>query len=178
MGDEGFDEVSKALAAPHTRRQALKLFGATAVGGLVSLIGVGRASAADPGRCRRAGQGCRRSSECCSGICSPSGTCACPPPKVPDRQGHCVCPADTETCGRYTEYAQCCTSTQECCNAGFSQYCCNGNCCYGTGTYSGSVSCCPEGTACCRIPSGQFAGYPLCCPTGTTCQPTSPYCGV
>lgn len=45
MSDSRFDEVTKALATPTSRRVAFKSFAATAMGGLLALSGFGNASA-------------------------------------------------------------------------------------------------------------------------------------
>lgn len=172
MTGERFDELSRNLATEKTRRGFVKLAAATSGGGVLALIGVGRASAADPGRCRRAGGRCRRGSECCSGLCSANGTCVCPPPRVPNSQGRCVCPGNTTTCGQ-TDNAQCCDpATQECCESGFFSFCCPGSCC--TGTLPGLTTCCPPDSTCCVPTSGQFPGFPVCCPPGTSCEPSTP----
>ena len=169
MTGERFDELSRDLATAKTRRGFVKLPAATSGGGVLALIGARRASADDPGRCRRAGVQCRRSSECCSGLCSPEGTCVCPPPRVPNRQGRCVCPGNTTTCGQQTDNAQCCDpATQVCCETGFFSFCCTGTCCTGT---SGLPTCCPPDYTCCE--STAFPGFSVCCPPGTSCSPTS-----
>ena len=79
MDDVRFGELSKAVYAATSRRQAFKLVGTAAAGGMLSLVGARRADAA-PGRCKKGGFKCRQSSECCSGFCDPaSARCACPP---------------------------------------------------------------------------------------------------
>ncbi len=108
MSDDRFDELSKALARTTTRRQALKVVGATALAGGLSLVGARRAGA--QGRCKKNGAPCRTDYECCSFFCPPgTGRCACPPdaqicPKRPGRPTErCVfCepgqPLDPDTC--------------------------------------------------------------------------------
>jgi hypothetical protein len=151
MNDEQLDEVSKKFATGIPRRRAVKLLAATAAGGVVSLVGARSGLGADPGRCRRAGSTCRRSSECCSGICSAQGRCICPPPKVADARGHCVCPPNTTTCGT-AEFAPCCPSGTDCCLEG---------------TLRGF--CCPPGTHCSTCTAPGFS-FETCCPDGTNCQ--------
>lgn len=108
MSDDRFDELSKALARTTSRRQALKVVGATAVAGAFSLVGAHGATA--QGRCKKNGSPCRTDYECCSFFCPPgTGRCACPPgaqicPKRPGRPTErCVfCgpgqPLDPDTC--------------------------------------------------------------------------------
>src|SRR5213083_2734004 len=141
-----FDELSKAVSTSTSRRQAIKLFGATTVGGVLSLVGAGGATAAAPGRCRNAGTVCRQNEECCSHFCDPStARCACAPGTFTcPSTGICVtcspgqtfnpttcaceCPAGTTACGN------------QCCVAG--QVCAAGACCTNPLTCSGSSDCC------------------------------------
>ena len=84
MNDVRFAELSKALSNSQTRRGALKLFGATAAGGFMTLAGAGRAWA--DARCYQGGHGCRENTECCSNFCDPlSTTCACARDPMPER---------------------------------------------------------------------------------------------
>jgi hypothetical protein len=151
MSDDKFDELSRALAKTRTRRQVLKLIGATAALGALSLLG-GREAAAQ-GRCKKNGSPCRFDYECCSFFCPPgTGRCACPPgasicPKRPGRPTErcvfcgsnqvlnpdtceCECIAETTPCGDF----ECCTAGQDCCSF----------------TYYGyeAFFCCPPGTVC------------------------------
>lgn len=74
--EHSFDGLARGLASGMSRRQALKLLGASLAGGLLALFGgVGAASAADAG-CKRPGKKCSTNSQCCSEICA-NGTCAC-----------------------------------------------------------------------------------------------------
>ena len=149
MSEERFDELSKALATTISRRQALKLAGATALGGVLAMMGAGRASAqfGGPGRCRKVGAICRQHSECCDFYCDRvTGRCGCPPgsflcPGGPGRSGsRCVfCPPEA------TFDPETCTCT---CPAGTTQ--CEGF--YG-------VECCPAGVACCPGGFCDFYGY-------------------
>jgi hypothetical protein len=128
MGEERLNELSRALASATTRRQALKIVGATAVGGALSLVGARSASAIAPGRCRRVGVPCRQDVECCDFFCNrATGRCACPPstflcgksklcvecrpPGVFNPETcQCECPADTTPCD-----GQCCGAGFKCC---------------------------------------------------------------
>jgi hypothetical protein len=119
--ERSFDELASALASGNiSRRRALKLMGAALVGGTLASLGI-REAAADPPGCKRAGKRCKRDTQCCSGNCSSSGTCAaacvsngvsctsdsqccsgncddvfgvCLPPIGPNRQT-CLCKDDT-----------------------------------------------------------------------------------
>lgn len=146
MSDERFDELSKALAATTSRRQALKILVATAAGGAVSLFGARRARGAAPGRCRRVGVICRQDYECCDFFCNPAtGRCECPPSPAfhvcrktrrcifcdpttstfDPETCTCVCTEGTTPCG-----GQCCGGDQECCQGQFFSQCCpTGTCC-------------------------------------------------
>lgn len=160
MDDQKFDELSKALAAPVSRRRAMKLVAATAGGTALSLIGPRTGSAA---RCRRAGQPCRQSSDCCSRLCSDTTKrCVCPPPRVNER-GNCVCPQGTISCGNPpTEFSPCC-APDLCC--GNNQFCCPPQAPCST-CPSGQSTCCPPGTHCSRC---ELFGFDTCCPPDTDC---------
>ena len=139
MSEEKFDELSRLFASSISRRQAVKIIGATAFGGALSLVGArgARAEHGGPGRCRQIGTVCRQHEECCEYYCDPfTGRCACPPSTFlcPGRRGNprarCIyCPQgatfDPQTCT-----CQCPEGTQPC--EGF----------YG-------LECCPEGEMCC-----------------------------
>ncbi len=74
MDPTKFDDLTKALATPTSRRQALKTLGATVVGGILGLNGIGTAFA----KCKPDGHPCGNDRQCCSGSCV-AGTCsACP----------------------------------------------------------------------------------------------------
>jgi hypothetical protein len=156
MSDERFDELSKALAATTTRRQALKILAATAAGGALSLFGARGAAGAQPGRCRRVGAICRQNYECCDFYCdSSTGRCACPPGAGfhlctkrgqrrcvfcnPSTQSfnpdtcQCECLPGTVPCGE-----DCCQTAEQCCSSGF----------YGAFCCPPGVACCPDGTHC------------------------------
>jgi hypothetical protein len=96
-----FDDVARGAAQATSRRQALRLIGAGVAGGLLSLGGARPADAKR--RCRRVGEKCKASTDCCVGTCCAgvccadgqiclNGRCADPPPPLggPNRQ-ICVC---------------------------------------------------------------------------------------
>jgi CXCXC repeat len=151
MSDDRFDELSRALARTSTRRQAVKVVGATALAGALSLVGARESRA--QGRCKKNGSPCRSDYECCSFYCPPgTGKCACPPgaqicPKRPGRPTErcvfcgqnqvlnpdtceCECVEGATACGEY----ECCTAEQECCSSTY----------YGYEIFF----CCPAGTQC------------------------------
>jgi hypothetical protein len=154
MSDERFDELSKAIATTVSRRQALKLVGAAAVGGALSLVGARQAKAVAPGRCRRVGVICRQDYECCDFYCNPAtGRCACRPGQDYCRRTRrciscppnstfnadtceCTCNEDTTACD-----GSCCTADETCC----------------IGYYGGQ--CCPPGIQCCPGGYCDFYGY-------------------
>jgi len=75
MESSKFDQFTKAIATATSRRQALKTIGATVVGGILGLGGVGTALA----KCKGIGDKCSQSKECCLGFCDPNTfTCSCP----------------------------------------------------------------------------------------------------
>ena len=83
-----FDELTRVLAAPTSRRQALKAFAATAVGALFggAALDAGRGEAL-AANCKGTGGNCNTASQCCSrncnkGICCATGytNCGSPPP--------------------------------------------------------------------------------------------------
>src|ERR671932_1947174 len=88
MEDKQFDELTKRLAAPVSRRTAVKAAVATALGGILTFGKSSGAYAAFAENCKCNGQPCLVSGECCSGACvSQPGTtvrvCACPAGTVP-----------------------------------------------------------------------------------------------
>ncbi len=171
MGDEKFAEFSKALASGVSRRQALKLAGATALGGALSLLGAGGARGQVPGRCRRVGVPCRQDGECCDYFCNPAtGRCACFPGTFFCRRTRrcigcgpsevfnpetceCECVEGTTPCD-----GACCTAEQTCCTGPYGGACCNADetCCV---DFYGGATCCPPGVACCPGGYCDYYGY-------------------
>jgi hypothetical protein len=121
MEDSRFDALTKAMATPTSRRQALKALGASVVGGILGLSRIGTALADKP-LCRGNGSKCSLGKQCCSGYCA-NNVCTCPP--APACNSACPCPSGS-TCVNGT----CCPSSQACngtcCPSG--QGCCNGTC--------------------------------------------------
>ena len=162
MDSSRFDDLTKALATSTSRRQALKAFGASVVGGILGLSGIDTALAHKP-FCRGNGSKCNRGSDCCSGYCA-NNVCTCPP--APACNSACPCPSDS-TCLNGT----CCPTSQACngacCPSG--TVCVNGACCPTSQACNGT--CCPSGTTCVNgacCPTSQVCNG-TCCPSGTVC---------
>jgi hypothetical protein len=148
LDESRFDELTKAMSATTSRRQALKLLVTTSAGGMLALVGAGGAKAILPGRCRRNGTVCRQHLECCSEFCDPlTLECACSPGAqlctptdtcVPACSGtqvfnpetcRCECPDGFTACG-----STCCAP---------SQTCTSGVCCQNPTVCSSPTDCCP-----------------------------------
>ena len=76
MNPTRFDDLTKALAAATSRRQAIKAIGA-ALGGALGFSSIGIANAAS---CKDFGHNCAKNQDCCSnfccgGICCSFGHC-------------------------------------------------------------------------------------------------------
>jgi hypothetical protein len=159
VGNVEFDELAKTLAAPISRRRALRVF-ATGLG--ASVFALGGLDTADAFRCRQVGQRCREDSECCgyhgnaTGSCNPAtGRCYCPPPNDHEcaKTRQCVqCDPSTQTFNPTTCQCECNTGYSACVSPFGSFFCCppNTQCCSG----SVAASCCPTGQCC---PSGYCA---------------------
>jgi hypothetical protein len=94
MDSDRFDELSKKLARPRSRREALGLLGA-AVASLVTGKSVGAAPKEDkPSKCYGGGSSCTNAKQCCSGTCTNR---RCAPEIPPECTAAADCPgADTE----------------------------------------------------------------------------------
>jgi hypothetical protein len=177
MDDQRFDELSKKLATSVSRRQAIRIMGTTAVGGLGALFGARGAFAHHNANCRNPGDNCRSNAECCSGICTefhcacPSGTVVCqdacvpacsPPFTLNLETCQCECAGDTTECG-----LTCCFQGHSCCGT----YCCPPNttcsncfsqaCCIGSGTRCSGQSC-TSNSQCCSGQCNTFFGSGFC----------------
>lgn len=163
MNDSRFDALTKALATPTSRRQALKTLGVSLVGGILGLSGIGTAFAA----CKDPGHQCSKNEHCCSNVCCDRVCCAsgqiC-------QNGICVTPC-TANGGTCSGSSDCCSgncSSGLCCPS--EQTNCNGTCvtCPAPGVCAGTI-CCQRletncGGVCCRELFN-------CCPDGTCCDP-------
>jgi len=153
MEDSRFDELTKALSTPTSRRQALKTFTATTLAGILSLSSLDKVFAK---HCTANGHKCRSSKDCCSGLCDPTtSTCVCPP--SPACNSECPCPSDS-TCINGT----CCPNQLAC-----GSVCCSGGTCCSFGVCCGLGTICTSNGTCC--PTSQLCPNGSCCPTGTTC---------
>ena len=65
-----FDELTKGLAKPVTRKQALKQFGFGLIGVIVASLGLATEAKGAAGNCKQYGKKCHHDFECCSGICN------------------------------------------------------------------------------------------------------------
>ncbi len=158
MEPSQFDELTKALATPTSRRQALRTFVATTLGGILGLAGIGTAFAKP--KCHRAGLGCDTNSNCCSGLYCANGKCTtCP--ALPACNSGCPCPS-----GQVCQSGQCvtpCVANGGQCTSG--QDCCSGRC----DSFSGTcVSCIPNEDFFCHADSDCCSGL---------CETYSGICG-
>jgi hypothetical protein len=97
------DDIARDLASGTSRRQVLRVLGAGVAAGLVSLRGP--AAALADRRCRRVGERCKQSLDCCVGTCCAGvccadgqicqkGRCVDPPPPPPGggpNREICIC---------------------------------------------------------------------------------------
>jgi hypothetical protein len=185
MDEERFDDLSKKLATSVSRRQAVKILGATAVGGLGALFGARGAFAHHNAQCRDLGANCRSNAECCTGVCMdfhcacPSGAVicadecvACPPSQILNPQT-CQCECNPAiVCGPFqtvnpqTCECDCVPGTLEC----GQNACCTPNQVCRNGTCVNTVICgptlCPVDQVCCP----GFTGL-QCCGLNQQCVP-------
>lgn len=184
MDDQQFDQLSKSLATSVSRRQAMKILGATAAGGMAALFGARGASAHHNANCRDFDDNCRSNAECCTGACinfhcgCAEGTVicqdrcvpVCTPPRILDPDSctcECdpaiICPPprllDPQTC-----QCACPAGTtpcgQTCCPPG--TFCQNGVCVQGVPC--GNELCNPATEFCCPFP------IPNCCGRNQQCS--------
>lgn len=124
MDNDRFDDLSRKIAQPRTRRESLKILGA-AVAGLVFGRSAEAAPKADkPSKCYGGGSHCTNGKQCCSGICTNR---QCEPEIPPECAVGTDCPgSDTECEVRTCTDGICGTSftaAGTACATGF----CNGN---------------------------------------------------
>ena len=136
------DDISRIIASPIPRRQALRLLGGVVGGGVLTYLG--RAS---------------------RGLGAPAGGAQQGGPQKPEKCGHnqFLCP-DNKTCcttGQTCCNGNCCPAGQTCCGSSGSTVCCAGGqaCCtdgpsgqanYCCGTAKGTAECCAPGYYCCN----------------------------
>lgn len=118
---ERFDELTRQMAAPRSRRGALKIFGADVGGATVAtFLKPSRADAACPPGETQCG------TACCNGTCTdPNTSCCCAPGTTPcgstccqkgiacadARSGTCGCPAGQTPCGTGANLTCCAAGT-------------------------------------------------------------------
>ena len=140
MYDGRFDELTKQVGEPVSRRQAMKTFIVGGATGALALLQAPRAGALVPGRCRKVKAICRQDYECCDFYCNPAtGRCECPPgSSFCKKTKHCVrcrgggtfdpatctctCPEGMVNCDPFT----CCqdrATVADCCPGGYCNYC-------------------------------------------------------
>ena len=153
MEPSQFDEFTKAMATPTSRRQALKRLIAGTFGGILALSGIGTAFA---------------KKKCAPGLTNCGGKCV-DTTKDPNNCGMCgiVCRS-----GLCVNGLCCAVGAINCNNSCCLGTCMNGTTCCPTGQACGSTCCpvgqvCLNGTTCC--PAQQVCGT-TCCPQGQTCQ--------
>ncbi len=136
-----FDDLSKVLGSAVSRRQALKFVGATALGAMLTTVGVRKAEANEQQRaCRDAGDpACTELG--CHGT-DPTGTCGCVP-KVKN---------GVETGRGMCHQSQSCSGLRSCQTSGECRAALGRN-------WKCANSCCPGGSFC--LPKcGSVAGAP------------------
>ena len=126
MDHQRFDAITRAMAGGTSRRRVLKGLAGGALGGLVSLIGIGGAEAR---RCRPIGRNCRAHADCCTDHCNNDGNlyqCTCPP-GLGDCDGDGACETDVTTVTNCGACGNDCTANQP---ANTVAACTNGACDY------------------------------------------------
>ena len=138
------DDLSRIIASPIPRRQALRLAGSLMGGGILGYLGLGRTSS-----------GLARPSRPCASDEVPCGKTCCQP--------FYMCCGGTCYGPGFKEHSVCCGSGL-CSKA--SQQCCTDHCCQKTETCCGA-SCCAPGHACCQgkcCPPGYVCCKDKCMP--------------
>jgi len=138
------DDISRIIASPIPRRQALRLLSGVVGGGVLTYLG--RAS---------------------RGLGVPAGGAQAPEfikcPSGEFRCGTTCCKNGLACCN-----GKCCARGQTCCNGTCCArgMCCNGTSCCTSGETCIAGKCCPSARSC-----GGILGFsrPICCPSGQTC---------
>ena len=154
MDDHRFDDLTRALSAPASRRAALRGLAGAALGAVAAALGRDEAAATHT-VCRHHGKPCRRAAQCCSGRCTAAGVCKCP--------------TGTTKCGS----TACCPAGQTCVN-GVCQAACTPNCagrnCGGDGC-NGSCGTCTHPQTC-----GGGGTPGVCGGVCGACDPATQFC--
>ncbi len=133
-----FDDVSRILAGPSSRRQAFRLVGGALGGAVLTTLGLGRASL---------GWGALVGNSQASDL-------------------GVTCPTGQKVCGSGF-FRKCCSSTQHCCVNNLGAKCCNTrycliNCCQSVCCDGKGPCCCSEPANCFCCPLGKTCGPGIC----------------
>lgn len=157
MTESGFDELSRALARPRSRRTALKAIGVSVAAGVGAVIVKPfRADAACPAGTTACGQYC----------CSAGTTC------VNRSTGKCGCASGYTACGKGCCKGTCTDPANSCCCEAGTTPCGSACCRKGVECYdkSQSVCGCPSGTTPCA-----HNNVLMCAPAGVSCDSSGPF---
>ena len=188
-----FDELTKVLATPTSRRQALKAIAATALGGLFvrldSGIALASISACAHFCAATFGPATPAASQCTSDAAHHKGLCyTCGPASPGGTQPICCTTNASGFCSSYSS-ATCCSSSGQCCNGSTCVATCSGTGCNECGSVLLSNGTCAkpcndntncEGGFCLPETNGSgsfcsnFRSLDVC-PTGTGC-PAGTFC--
>ena len=174
MDASKFDELTKVLAQPTSRRQAFKVAAAAAAGGLLGLGRLDRAGAVGDPRgscppipCQSSGAFCTNSAPCCSGFCNPQTLLCEGPTPCQARGGACsgscaCCPGSTCVNGTcVSRIASGTTGPPGVCGANFS-----------TGSTAFACGSAGSGCVCAKSVEGRSACVENLC-TGVACSSSS-----
>ena len=145
------DDISRVIASPVSRRQALKMVSGALGSALLASLGLGGATRA-LGNDGKGPPGCPRFWVSCNGKCYPPGYNCCGS-TVCDGFHHCCqnnhCCGDLQSCcgSSCCDFASTCCGNNTCCRFGVA--CCNGKCCSSPRAICCGGTCCPEGYYCC-----------------------------
>ena len=129
-----FDDLARGLAdGSISRRRALRLMGATLLGGMLASLGIRGASADEDENkdedCKRAGKKCKKDKQCCSEQCV-DGVCSSPPPtctRICPNPETCFCAFresdGVQVCVSCTSVAGGCTPVSSCGECGAGEFC-------------------------------------------------------
>ena len=163
MDGHRFDRWVKSLGGPESRRRVLAGLAGAGVAGLLPRLGGGEAAAQT---CRGLDQPCKAGTECCSGLCSGRGRCACSGNSVPCRGGAFAscCPAGSR-CFLDNPQGPCCPPGEQLCGRRCVRACPPGG--QAPDPNNGCRCACLGGSIPCR--GNQLTR--ICCPAGTGCYP-------
>src|SRR5689334_3904137 len=131
-----FDDVSRIIASPAPRRQALRMIGGTLGGAFLASLGLEKASVIWASTAGVAAQCPTARQVFCGNICCKPGQVCCS-----GSNGDFCC---SGTCCGSTGQQFCCSSGQHCCQLSGGPACCSGACC--------EDKCCGVNEVCCGNP--------------------------